>query len=166
MAVGSPPHENVSNLPSLGCPLLENKIRGGVIMKLTIYFDGSFWCGLVEAETDGHYQVVRHVFGAEPKDADVMEFIAKRLPYLLEHSGSVATEQKSEKKMNPKRMQRLINREKRQPVVSTKAQLAISELRDQAKTASKSQRREKKAEYAEARFQQKQAKKREKHKGH
>ena len=166
MAVGSPPHENVSNLPSLGCPLLENKIRGGVIMELTIYFDGSFWCGLIEAETDGHYQAIRHVFGAEPKDADVWDFIFQRLPHLLEQSGSVAVVQKSEKKLNPKRMQRLINREKRQPVVSTKAQLAISEIRNQAKAVNKSQKRQRKAEYAEARFQQKQAKKREKHKGH
>ncbi|MGP5431476.1 YjdF family protein [Enterococcus malodoratus] len=135
-------------------------------MKLTIYFDGSFWCGLVEAESDGHYQVIRYVFGAEPKDADVLEFIANCLPRLLEQSGTVAAERKSEKKMNPKRIQRLINREKRQPVVSTKAQLAISELREQAKTASKVQKRQKKADYAEVRFQQKQAKKREKHKGH
>ncbi|EOH75163.1 YjdF family protein [Enterococcus malodoratus] len=135
-------------------------------MKLTIYFDGSFWCGLVEAESDGHYQVIRYVFGAEPKDADVLEFIANCLPRLLEQSGTVAAERKSEKKMNPKRIQRLINREKRQPVVSTKAQLAISELREQAKMANKAQKRQKKADYAEARFQQKQAKKREKHKGH
>lgn len=135
-------------------------------MKLTIYFDGSFLCGLVEAESDGHYQVIRYVFGAEPKDADVLEFIANCLPRLLEQSGTVAAERKSEKKMNPKRIQRLINREKRQPVVSTKAQLAISELREQAKMANKAQKRQKKADYAEARFQQKQAKKREKHKGH
>lgn len=80
-------------------------------MKLTIYFDGSFWCGLVEAESDGHYQVIRYVFGAEPKDADVLEFIANCLPRLLEQSGTVAAERKSEKKMNPKRIQRLINRE-------------------------------------------------------
>ena len=135
-------------------------------MKLTIYFDGSFWCGLVEAETDGHYQVIRYVFGAEPKDADVFAFIAKHLPRLLDEAGTVAAEKKSEKKINPKRMQRLINREKRQPVVSTKAQLAISELREQTKTLNKVQKKLRKAQAAEARFQQKQAKKREKHKGH
>lgn len=68
--------------------------------------------------------------------------------------------------MNPKRMQRLINREKRQPVVSTKAQQAISDLRAEAKSESKVQRRQKKIADAEARFQQRQVKKREKHKGH
>lgn len=135
-------------------------------MKLTIYFDGSFWCGLVEAETDGHYQVIRYVFGAEPKDADVFAFIAKHLPRLLDEAGTVAAGKKSEKKINPKRMQRLINREKRQPVVSTKAQLAISELREQTKTLNKAQKKLRKAQAAEARFQQKQTKKREKHKGH
>lgn len=41
-------------------------------------------------------------------------------------------------------MQRLINREKRQPVVSTKAQIAMNEIREQAKAANKSQKRRKK----------------------
>lgn len=136
-------------------------------MKLTIYFDGSFWCGLVEVEDDGHYQAIRHVFGPEPKDADVWEFVTKCLPHLLKQTGAVATQKKTaEKKLSPKRMQRLINREKRQPVVSTKAQIAMNEIREQAKAVNKSQKRRKKAEYADKRFQQKQAKKREKHKGH
>lgn len=135
-------------------------------MKLTIYFDGSFWCGLVEEDSNNHYQAIRYVFGPEPKDSEVLDFIAKRLPQLLEQSGSVISKQKAEKKMSPKRMQRLINREKRQPVVSTKAQMAMSELRDQAKVERKTLNRRKKAELADARFQQRQEKKREKHRGH
>ena len=81
MAVGSPPHENVSNLPSRVVHCLKSFQEGGVIMKLTIYFDGSFWCGLVEVEDNGHYQAIRHVFGPEPKDADVWEFVTKCLPH-------------------------------------------------------------------------------------
>lgn len=135
-------------------------------MKLTIYFDGSFWCGLIEDASDNHYQAIRYVFGPEPKDADVLDFIAKRLPGLLEQSGSITSKQKTEKKINPKRMQRLINREKRRPVVSTKAQMAMSELRNQAKVERKAQSRRKKVELTETRFQQKQLKKREKHRGH
>ena len=135
-------------------------------MKLTIYFDGSFWCGLVETEFDGHYQAIRYVFGPEPKDADIFAFIATRLPHLLEQSGTVSAKKRPEKKVNPKRMQRLINREKRQPVISSKAQRAISDLREQTKADSKALRRQKKAAESEARFQQRQVKKREKHKGH
>ncbi|REC30987.1 hypothetical protein CF160_00370 [Enterococcus pseudoavium] len=135
-------------------------------MKLTVYFDGSFWCGLVETEDDGHYQVIRYVFGAEPKDADLFLFITQHLPRLLGQAGTVSAKPQTKKCGNPKRMQRLINRQKRQPAVSTKAQLAISELRDQSKTANQTHRRQRKAAYAKARFQQKQAKKREKHKGH
>lgn len=136
-------------------------------MKLTIYFDGSFWCGLIEDEIDNRYQAIRYVFGPEPKDADVREFVAKQLPQLLEQSGTVTSQKRfGEKKLSPKRMQRLINREKRQPVLSTKAQLAMSELREQAKSEHKSQKKQRKAEQADKRFQQKQAKKREKHRGH
>lgn len=135
-------------------------------MKLTIYFDGSFWCGLVENETDGHYQAIRYVFGPEPKDADVLTFIFEQLPQLLERSSSVAAEKKSNKKQNPKRLQRLINREKRKPVVSTKAQRTMSELRDQTKFENKANKRQKKAALINERFQKRQEKKREKHKGH
>lgn len=67
-------------------------------MKLTIYFDGSFWCGLVEVEDNGHYQAIRHVFGPEPKDADVWEFVTKRLPHLLKQTGVVATQKKTAEK--------------------------------------------------------------------
>lgn len=67
-------------------------------MKLTIYFDGSFWCGLVEAEFDGHYQAIRYVFGPEPKDADIFAFIATRLPHLLEQSGTVSAKKRPEKR--------------------------------------------------------------------
>lgn len=67
-------------------------------MKLTIYFDGSFWCGLVEVEDNGHYQAIRHVFYPEPKDADVWEFVTKRLPHLLKQTGVVATQKKQLKR--------------------------------------------------------------------
>ncbi len=57
---------------SVTCPprvvhCLKSFQEGGVIMKLTIYFDGSFWCGLVEVEDNGHYQAIRHVFGPRTK---------------------------------------------------------------------------------------------------
>lgn len=45
-------------------------------MKLTVYFDGSFWCGLVEAEDAGTIRVFKHVFGSEPKDEEVWDFVA------------------------------------------------------------------------------------------
>ncbi len=123
-------------------------------MKLTIYFDGSFWCGLVEVEDDGHYQAIRHVLVPNQR-MRMWEFVTKCLPHLLKQTGAVATQKKTaEKKLSPKRMQRLINREKRQPVVSTKAQMAMSEIREQSKAANKSQKRRKKAEYADKRFQQ------------
>lgn len=97
----------------------------------------------METEFDGHYQAIRYVFGPEPKDADIFAFIATRLPHLLEQSGTVSAKKRPEKKVNPKRMQRLINREKRQPVISTKAQRAISDLREQTKADSKALRRQK-----------------------
>ena len=43
--------------------------------KLTICFDDPFWVALVETEENGQYRVARHVFGPEPTDPQIEEFI-------------------------------------------------------------------------------------------
>lgn len=48
-------------------------------MKLTIFFDGSFWCGLVEDDEDGKIKVLKHIFGPEPKDTEVLTFVNTQL---------------------------------------------------------------------------------------
>lgn len=76
-------------------------------MKMTVYFDGNFWLGLIEY------------------DDDVFNFINHKLNDLIKKYEFVKTDislkRTNEHKKSPKRMQREINREKRKPVVSTKA---------------------------------------------
>ncbi|MGG5317993.1 YjdF family protein [Enterococcus sp. AZ072] len=135
-------------------------------MKLTIYFDGSFWCGLIETD-ENCYQAIRHVFGPEPKDNEVFDFVCQQLPKLLNQPAvSTTKSSKQTKKLSPKRMQRLINREKRQPVLSTKAQLAMQEMREELKSARRSKTKAQKEQLAQERFQQRQEKKRQKKRGH
>ncbi|MGM0215853.1 YjdF family protein [Enterococcus sp. AZ109] len=136
-------------------------------MKLTIYFDGSFWCGLIELDETGNYQANRYVFGPEPKDSEVFDFVCYQLPLLLQkHNVPLAKQPKTVKKVNPKRMQRLINREKRKPAVSTKAQQAMSEAREVSKTERQSRNKAEKVQLAKEQFELKQAKKRQKKRGH
>lgn len=143
-------------------------------MKLTIYFDGSFWCGLVEYESiQGDYRASKYVFGPEPKDKEVEDFIYFKLQKLItrndeklnNHSVSIKADA-VDKKINLKKMQRKINKEKRRSVVSTKAQLAMTESREQMKKARKKRSRIKKERLKKKKFELKQKKKMEKKKGH
>lgn len=104
-------------------------------MKLTIYFDGSFWYGLIEYQERNKLLVYKHMFGRAPKDAEVLDFIDYELTSILVNSRfSDITESVEEtKKINPKRMQRLINRQKKQAVISTKSQDAMREIQDSLK---------------------------------
>ena len=48
-------------------------------MRLTVLFDTPYWIGLSEVERDGCLYVARHIFGAEPSDAEVSEFVQRDL---------------------------------------------------------------------------------------
>lgn len=51
-----------------------------VTIKATIYFEKRFWLGTFERTDKEGYAVARHIFGAEPSDPEVHEFILN--PYL------------------------------------------------------------------------------------
>jgi len=45
-------------------------------MKMTVYFDGAFWSALIEfTDSKKRYKAFRYVFGKEPKDNDILNFI-------------------------------------------------------------------------------------------
>lgn len=41
----------------------------------TIYFDDPFWVGLWERRYNGKYEVARYVFGSEPTNAELRDFL-------------------------------------------------------------------------------------------
>ena len=43
--------------------------------KLTVYFEDPFWVGVFEKQDENGYAVARVVFGSEPGDAQLYEFI-------------------------------------------------------------------------------------------
>lgn len=141
-------------------------------MKLTVFFDGSFWCGLIEyLDTNHNYRVIKHRFGPEPKDAEVVNFVWKESDQLIAMDEQLHPENQhrtkpAAQKINPKRMQRKINREKNRPVFSTKAQLALAATREEKKQARNKVGKEKRALEKQRKFELKQAKKHQKQKGH
>ena len=131
---------------------------------LTVYHDGQFWVGLAEHVEDGRYGAARIVFGAEPSDEEILRFVASEWEKLSFFGDDPAESSKSAK--NPKRRVREAAKALKRPAVSTKAQLALAAQREAMKQASVHARSQRRAEEAEARFEQRKLKRKQKHRGH
>ncbi|MEW6624901.1 MAG: DUF2992 family protein [Bacillota bacterium] len=56
-------------------------------MKLTVYHDGQFWIGVAEQIIDGKIKAIRHIFGAEPQDEEILNFVNNELLAKSKHKG-------------------------------------------------------------------------------
>lgn len=132
--------------------------------KLTVFFEEPFWVGVFERMENGQLSVAKVTFGAEPKDAEVYEFILKHYVHLL-FSPTVTAGVKEDTK-NPKRRQRDIKKQLQHTGIGTKSQQALKMQQEQSNQERKAQRRERKQSDAERLFALKQQKKRDRHRGH
>lgn len=131
---------------------------------LTVYHDGQFWVGLAERVEDGTYGVARIVFGAEPSNEEILQFITSKWAKLT-FSGDEPAEASRPAK-NPKRRAREASRALKQPAMGTKAQQALASRREAMKRESVRARSQRRADEAEARFEQRKLKRKQKHRGH
>ena len=132
--------------------------------KLTVLFEAPFWIGLFERERNGRYEVCKVTFGAEPKDYEVYQLILDRWSQLA-FSPALTVEASGERAVSPKRMQRLIQRQTAAAGIGTKAQQALKLQQEQGKLARKVRSREKREAEQERKFQLRQEKRKEKHRG-
>ncbi len=137
----------------------------GNASKLTVLFEAPFWVGLYEREADGLYEVCKITFGAEPKDFEVYDLLLKNYNG-LKFSPSVETAGHEPVRVNPKRLQRLIEKQLHAPGIGTKAQQALKLQREQGKSEKTARSREKTDIEKERRFELRQQKRKEKHAGH
>ena len=135
-----------------------------VSSKLTVYFEDPFWVGVFERTENGKLAVSKVTFGAEPKDAEVYQFVLRHF-YDLKYSPPVAVKVDVHKK-NPKRMQREAKKQMQDTGIGTKSQQALKLQQEQNKQERKVRSREKKEADELRMFELKQQKKREKHRGH
>ena len=132
---------------------------------LTVTFKEPFWIGLYERESDDAYEVCKITFGAEPKDYEVHELLLRNwqgLSFSPKLQGSTL----SERRLNPKRLQREIKRQLEPRGIGTKAQEALKLQHEQKKKLRQSISREAREAEKDRRFLQKQEQRREKHRGH
>ena len=136
-----------------------------VSVKLNVFFEETFWVWVFEKVYGGEYEVSKVVFGSEPKDYEVYDFILKNF-YNLRFSNPLCIETTEKRRINPKRYQREIKKEVENRGIGTKAQLAIKLQHEVNKTERKIASKEEKEEEKQKKFELRQQKKFEKHKGH
>ena len=134
------------------------------VSKLTVMFDEPFWVAVFERTDNGKLEACRVVFGAEPKDAEVYAFFLKNYSR-LKFSPAVCDDKKDEeRRINPKRLKRIISRGQASGV-GTKAQQALSLMRKENKLERKHRTHQEKEAEDKRRFELKQQKRKQKHRG-
>lgn len=131
--------------------------------KLTVFFEEPFYVGIFERVSDGKLYVCKVFFGAEPTDAEVYRFLLDRHDGLL-FSPAVAAVIK-EREMRPKRAKREARKQMENVGIGTKAQRALSLRREQSKSEQKALGRKERETEKLRRFERKQLKRKEKHRG-
>lgn len=138
-----------------------NKISGS----FTVMFENPFWIGILENEYGKKYQVSKVIFGPEPTDVQLYEFIQKNF-FSITFGELTLKKSSKEKEIGYKRMQKKIKKEQCNKTIGTKAQNALKFQHDFNKTEKKKLSKQKKLQQDKEKFNLKQYKKKEKHKGH
>lgn len=134
---------------------------------LTVAFDGQFWAGTIERVEDGRLSVCRVVFGAEPSNEEVLQFVREAWDGLRFTEGVACDGRVREPQLagNPKRRQREAAREVRSRGMSTKAQEAFSKQYEKDAQVRKEHARARRDQRHEESRASRKAKARKRHRG-
>ncbi len=80
-----------------------------ITIKASIFLEHPYWVGSFERTDEEGYSVARHIFGSEPLDAEIYDFILKN--YEMLKFGKPKEFEVVIKRMNPKRVQREVRKE-------------------------------------------------------
>lgn len=145
-----------------------HSVKKQYTIKVTVLFENTFWVGLFERNDKEGYAAARKIFGGEPTDAELYDFV-------LTHFDELKFTEPQDfkliiKRKNPKRMQREVRREmekaKQGLPSTTHAQDVLRLDLEKNKKLKKVISKAKKEARLEEKFQQKQTKRKKKHRGH
>ena len=133
---------------------------------LTVLFQEPFWVGLFECDDDEGYAVARQVFGGEPSDPEVHDFVLERFATLqfshpIESDIAVRPRQ-----VNFKRALRQAKQTITREGIGTKAQQALQLELERHKLIRKESTKQEHDAEIERKFLMRQEKRKEKHRGH
>ena len=134
------------------------------LTRLTVLFEAPFWVGIFERIEGNTLSVCKVTFGAEPKDYEVWEYVLRSYTG-LKFSPEVETARKRAAG-DPKRRRREAERLMRGAGIGTKSQQALAAAREETKTERRARSRAEQEAEKQRRFDLRQQKRREKHKGH
>lgn len=134
-------------------------------IKLTVYYENPFWVGVFERTESDKIETCKVVFGSEPRDCEIYEFILKNYRN-LKFSKPISIDSKSKKRINPKRLQKQIHKSTEEKGISTKSQIAIKLQLEANKVERKKTSKEQKELQKKLDYEKKQQKKKQKKRGH
>ena len=132
---------------------------------LTVLFEDPFWIGLFEMTDREGLHVCKVTFGAEPTEKELMEFIDRNWNR-LQFSQAVDVAPATEIRKNPKRQLREAKKQMLSQGIGTKSQQALKLQQEQNNMERKQRSKAEREAEKQRQFDLRQAKKKEKHKGH
>ena len=132
---------------------------------LTVLFEDPFWIGLFEVTDEDGLHVCKVTFGAEPTGQEIIEFVEKNWHKLGYSKGIEATSSLGTGK-NPKRQLREARKQMVSQGIGTKSQQALKMQQERNKVERKQLSKAKREAERQRKFDLRQTKKKEKHKGH
>jgi hypothetical protein len=95
-------------------------------MCLTVYFNGQFWVGVFEETSAGGLHACQHLFGAEPRDQEVLALVRSfRMDELLGAAMKAGDVHAPRLAANPKRLAREAAKSVHQRGAGTRSQEAL-----------------------------------------
>ena len=158
-------------MPNMPASDNQTGVPASISAQFTLSFDGRFWVGVLElherrrgAEANdqgGTVRAARHVFGAEPSDAELYDFLLTHGGALIDRAAacppvpaSRPVNSSSAPRPNPKRAARQAAKEAARVRPSTAAQAALATAREESSARgarNRSRRRRQEADEAWAR---------------
>ena len=134
------------------------------VSSFTVCFQPPFWVGIAERWTADGYEAARVVFGPEPSDAQIYQWLGVEW-HKLRFSPAAPGERARVRPENPKRVRREARKTLESSGAGTRAQQALAREREQAGERLRRERRQRRLQSEEERFRLRQQKKREKKRG-
>ena len=159
-------------MPNMSASDNQAGVPASISAQFSLSFDGRFWVGVLElherrrgaeaSDQGGTVRAARHVFGAEPSDVELYDFLLARGGELIDRAaasppvsvGSTTADPSSRRRASPKRAARRAAKEAARARPSTAAQAALAAAREEtaARTSrNRSLRRRQEADEAWAR---------------
>ena len=132
---------------------------------LTVLFEDPFWIGLFEVTDEEGLHLCKVTFGAEPTGQEIIEFVEKNW-HKLKYSEGIETTSTLEIKKSPKRQLREARKQMVSQGIGTKSQQALKMQQERNKVERKQLSKAEREAERQRKFDLRQAKMKEKHRGH